>query len=75
MITGDEKNGKLYDPYSREYFESQYNQVWNTEELRRDFFVHGFLAPFVVVTRKADNKKGSMQFTHMPRYYYNFVED
>ena len=48
-------------------------QKWNTEELIRDFTVDGFMAPFVVVTRKVDGVKGSLEFTHNPRVYYNFV--
>ena len=50
-------------------------QRWNTQELGRDFEVHGFMAPFVVVTRKADGVKGSLEFTHYPRWYFNFVPD
>lgn len=50
-------------------------QRWNTEELARDFVVHNFLAPFVVVTRKSDGKKGSLEFTHSPRFYFNWTED
>ena len=46
---------------------------WNTEELSRDFTVIGFMAPFVAVVRKADGVKGSMEFTHSPRFYFNFV--
>jgi hypothetical protein len=48
---------------------------WTTEELRVDFEVISFLAPFVVVVRKRDGKKGTLQFNHSPRVYYNFVED
>lgn len=48
---------------------------WTTEELTREFTVQSFLAPFVAVTRKADGVKGSMEFTHSPRFYFNFVED
>ncbi len=50
-------------------------QEWTTEELQRDFTVHSFLAPFVIVTRKSDNAKGTLQFEHMPRRYFNFVAD
>jgi hypothetical protein len=50
-------------------------QRWNTDQLREQFEVHGFLAPFIVVTRKADGVKGSMEFTHSPRLYFNFVAD
>jgi hypothetical protein len=48
---------------------------WSTEELARDFEVISFLAPFVVVQRKSDGVKGSMEFTHDPRWYFNFVAD
>ena len=50
-------------------------QRWTTEQLGREFTVHGFMAPFVVVTRKADGVKGSMTFTNMPRFYFDFTPD
>jgi hypothetical protein len=50
-------------------------QTWSTDQLREEFTVHGFMTPFVVVTRKSDGKKGSLEFTHSPRFYFNFVED
>ena len=46
-----------------------------TEELSAEYDVLGFLAPFVVVRRKSDGAKGSMEFTHHPRFYFNFVAD
>jgi len=46
--------------------------VWNTEELRRDFDVRAFLAPYVVVTRRSDGVKGTLQFQHRPRFYFDF---
>ncbi len=48
---------------------------WNTEELQQDFRVIGFAAPFVVVIRKSDGKKGTLEFTHSPRKYFNWSED
>jgi hypothetical protein len=48
---------------------------WTTDELRNDFEVIGFAAPFVVVRRKADGVKGSMEFTHSPRFYFGFTPD
>jgi hypothetical protein len=54
---------------------AQAEQRWNTEELGRDFQVIGFAAPFVVVVRKSDGVKGSLEFTNSPRFYFNFVED
>ena len=60
-------------PGSREALEAQYGEVWNTNELSDDFDVIGFAAPLVVVRRKADSKKGSLEFQHNPRFYFNFI--
>lgn len=49
-------------------------QTWNTEELQRDYEVLGFSAPYVVIVRKADGVKGSLQFDHRPRVYFDFTE-
>lgn len=46
--------------------------TWNTQELQEDFEVIGFLAPFVVVKRKADGVRGTLMFTHAPRVYSNW---
>jgi hypothetical protein len=62
-------------PNTREGLEKQYGQVWNTEELSRDFTVEGFLAPFAVVRRKSDGQLGSLEFQHQPRFYFNFRSD
>ena len=50
-------------------------QTWTTEELREQFEVIGFLAPFLAVVRKSDGAKGSLEFRHSPRVYFNFVAD
>ena len=63
------------EPGSREALEAQHGQVWNSEELSRDFEVIGFMAPLVVVRRKSDGKKGSLEFQHQPRLYFNLVLD
>lgn len=63
------------EPGSREALELQYGKVWATQELSEEFEVKGFMAPFVVVKRKSDGKMGSLTFQHMPRFYFNFVED
>lgn len=49
--------------------------TWDTAELQRDYTVEGFAAPFVVVRRKADGVRGSLEFQHSPRVYFNFVPD
>ena len=61
-------------PNSRQKLEADHGKVWDTEELRKDFEVTGFLAPFVVVIRRSDGKKVSMMFVHSPRYYFGFQE-
>lgn len=62
------------NPSERQLLEDLHGQVWDTNELCRDFTVEGFAAPFVVVTRKNDNKRGSLEFQHRPRFYYNWME-
>ena len=54
--------------------QSAYTDVMTTDEVREKFEVISFLAPFVMVKRKADGVKGTLEFTHMPRFYFNFVE-
>ena len=58
----------------REQLESKYGQVWDTKELQNDFSVEGFMAPFVSVKRKSDNVKGTLEFQHDPRFYFNFSD-
>jgi len=62
-------------PNSREALEAEYGQVWDTEQLTKDFEVIGFMAPLVVVRRRGDGVKGSLEFQHSPRLYWGFVED
>ena len=54
---------------------AQADQRWDTDQLRDEFEVIGFLAPFVTVRRKSDGALGTMEFTHSPRFYFNFVAD
>jgi hypothetical protein len=56
----------------RAALEARHGQVWDTEQLRGAFTVHGFGAPVIAVTRKADNVKGSLYFQHSPRFYWGF---
>jgi len=57
------------DPTGRKALEAKYGQVWNTQELTRDFEVLGFAAPLVSVRRKSDGQKGALEFQHHPRFY------
>lgn len=60
------------EPGSREALEARYGRVWTTDELAQDFEVIGFMAPLVVVRRKADGVKGSLEFQHSPRLYFGW---
>jgi len=59
----------------REALEEEYGIVYNTTELQETFEVIAFAAPYVVVVGKKSQKKGSLQFTHRPRFYFRFVAD
>ena len=62
-------------PGSREALEAIHGKVWTTDELRTEFDVLGFMAPLVVVRRKSDGRKGSLEFQHAPRFFFGFVPD
>lgn len=49
-------------------------QTWDTDQLRADFEVVGFLAPFVMVRRRADGVEGTLMFSHSPRVYFSWSE-
>lgn len=60
------------EPGSREALEASHGQVWDTNQLCKDFEVLGFMAPVVVVRRRSDGVKGSLFFQHNPRFYFDF---
>ncbi len=62
------------EPNDRERLEAHYGRVWDTEQLRRDFDVQGFMAPFVLVNRRSDDKRGTLMFQHAPRFYFSWDE-
>lgn len=68
----------MFDPeveeFKRELAEKGIADVWNTDEVREHFEILGFCAPYCTARRKSDGKKGTLQFNHMPRLYFNFVE-
>jgi len=63
------------EPGSREALEAKHGQVWDTSELTTEFEPLGFMAPYIVVQRKSDGVKGSLEFRHSPRLYFNFRAD
>jgi hypothetical protein len=52
----------------------RFDRKLTTEELREEFEVLNFSAPYVMVRHKATGQKGSMMFEHNPRIYYGFAE-
>ena len=59
-------------PGSREDLETRYGQVWDTNQLSEEFQAIGFMAPLIVVRRNSDGQKGSLEFQHSPRLYFNW---
>ena len=45
-----------------------------TAEMQEEYVVLGFLYGFCAVERKSDGKRGTLDFDHSPRLYYNFQE-
>ena len=62
-------------PLGRAELEARYGEVYDTAELQEKFNVWSFMAPFVVVCRKEDDKRGILEFQHSPRFYYGWLED
>ena len=79
MHLTDEERGRKFladaineSALEREALEKKWGEVWDTKQVQQVFKIHGFLAPFVSVTRLADGRKGALTFQHMPRYYFCF---
>jgi hypothetical protein len=57
---------------ARSDLEARYGQVWSTDQVREEFEVLGFMAPFVMARSKATGQRGSLEFQHSPRFYFNW---
>jgi len=44
-----------------------------TSEMQELYKVEEFVFYMCVVTRKSDNTRGTLEFDHSPRFYYNFT--
>jgi hypothetical protein len=67
--------GRVMDT-GAEYGRQGQQVTWTTESLQRDFDVVGFSYGVVVVVRKADHVKGSLEFdrgSDGSRYYHDFI--
>ncbi len=54
--------------------QAQHGEVLTTPEMQDKYDVIGFGGGYCVVTRKSDGKRGSLDFTHSPRFYHSFSE-
>lgn len=61
--------------YGREKPPDDAEQTWTRDQVLAEFELVGFAAPFVVVRRRSDGVRGTLEFTHSPRVYFNFVRD
>lgn len=61
-----------HEPGSREDLEQKHGQVWDTQEMQEEFEPLGFMAPQIIVRRRSDGTKGSLNFQHNPRFYFNW---
>jgi hypothetical protein len=60
---------------ARAELEKQYGDVWDTRQLGEEFLVLGYMAPFVMVRHKKTGDRGTLEFTHSPRFYFNWQEE
>lgn len=59
----------------RKALEAKHGQVWDTKQLQEDFTVRHFGFGVAFVTRKKDKVPGTIDFQHMPRFYFDFRGD
>jgi hypothetical protein len=53
--------------------EAEEGPVWDTPGAVGLFEFISFAAPFVLVRRRVDGVEGTLEFTHNPRRYFNFI--
>ncbi len=60
---------------NKKALEEEYGKVWDQKELAAAFDVEAYLAPFVIVRRKKDGARGTLEFQTWPRLYFSWIED
>ena len=60
------------EDWERVRLEAKYGKVYNTQEVQAEFEIEGFMAPYVVCTSRRTKERGTMEFQHQPRLYFNF---
>ena len=62
---------KDYGRTSEEISESKV-ETMTTSEVQELYTVEAFAAPLVIVVRKSDGVRGTLEFVHSPRVYFGF---
>ncbi len=55
--------------------EVEVETIMTTEEMKEQYTVEGFGAPFVFVFRNSDGARGTLKFQHSPRLYWSFAKE
>ena len=62
-------------PRDREGLQQKYGEVWDHLEVAKAFRITAFAAPFCWAIRLSDGARGTLLFTHLPRFYFSFEPD
>jgi hypothetical protein len=73
--TDDIRRNMIETGQTRDDLLANIGPTWDTAAMQKEFEPLGFAAPFIVVRRRSDGAKGSLEFTHNPRVYFNWVPD
>ncbi len=60
---------------ARSALEARYKDVMTTSEMTKKFEVLSFCAGVVVVRDRETGMGGTLEFTHMPRFYFGWIAD
>jgi len=60
------------NPRDRQQLEELAGQVWDTQEVAKEFEILGFRAPFAIVRHRETGQMGSLLFQNYPRFYFGF---
>jgi hypothetical protein len=61
-------------PRTRPELEAKYGRVWDTEELKTEFEIVAFIAPYIALRYRSNGQLASLEFQHAPRFYFNLVD-
>jgi hypothetical protein len=59
----------------RTELEKLHGEALSTAEAVQKYEFIAFSAPFVKARRRADGCSGTLEFQHLPRFYFGFLED